>query len=303
MAPPRAPLSPVTAHSYARKVALALEATGAEGLAQMVAAPAASFALLRARYPTDSTLKQVLTAVLSAARAKGLRGLAEWRRLHAQVARAAAAARTGELTPALRRRYVCWDDIVAAARAAERSAGAHATLRSSMAALLLCMVTRLLPKRSDFGDLAVVPPGAKHRGNRVLLPARGDATLVLTEFKTARAHGALQQPCGAEVTALLRRSLAAWPRAHAFVSARSGAPLSASSYGRLVRDTTQAALGKPVGVTMLRHIFVSDVAVYEAAPARAELARLMMHSPAEQARYNITRRDGRPVCPRPAPPA
>lgn len=296
----RPPLSPVTVRSYAGKVALALAASGAGSLREMAARPTASFARLRARYPKDSTLKQLLTAVLAAAAADTAvpaACLARWRALHAAVARGAAAARTGELTPEQAGRYVCWAAIERAARDAERAPGAHATLRASMATLLLSMVTRLYPKRADYGELAVVRPGAAAGGNRLLLPPRrGGATLVLTEFKTAAAHGEMTQPCGPAVTAQLRRSLARWPRRHAFVSAATGEPLSPGAYGRLVRDTLQAAVGEPVGVTMLRHIFISDVVVHKGARERAAVARLMMHSTREQAAYEVTRRGGRAAC-------
>jgi len=281
-------ISEETRRSYAAKQAFAVRVAGARSFQDMVAHPARSVDKLRAHYGASvGTLRQVLTAVLAGARS--MDQAPEWRRIHAAISREVAAHKHGVLTPEMAAKYVCWEKIVAAARAAR----GHATLAESLETVLLAMVTALPPKRADFGDLSV---NGKD-GNRLVLPSRGDATLILTEFKTAKTHGELTERCPARLTAVVRTSLRAWPRSRLFVTA-DGRAMSPNAYGAFVRKTMLRHVGKPVGLTMLRHIYISDV-VLRSDPKTpdAAAAASMLHSKKQQRGYLVLRGDGTPVCP------
>lgn len=288
-------LSPETVSSYVSKLDFALDVTGAKSFASMTANAGPSYSKLRKHYSSDATLKQTLTAMLAGMRATNAPRvrIANWRSLHAALAKKASAAHDGVISDAAKSTYVCWNKVVAAEL---RARNKHATLRESMDACLLALVTRLPPKRADYGELRVLkkrPPS----GNALVIPPSGNATLVLHDFKTAKSHGVLSEETPAALTSVLRMSLKRWPRDHVFVSA-SGGPMSPGAFGAFVKGVMTRAVGKPIGPTMLRHIFISDVAIHTSPDAREKTAASMLHSTKEQAQYVLTLPGGKPMCPR-----
>lgn len=284
-------LSPETRRSYSNKVAFAQSIVGAKDFAAMVRSPTA-FAKLRAHYPSDGTLRATLTAILAGIRETRPSSprLVAWRARHAEVSRAAAAKHTGVITAEQGRKYVCWRTIVAAAGRQT----SHATLDESQRTVLLAMLTEMTPKRSDYGELRVVAGEDAGKGNHVVV-RRGGADLVLAEYKTAKAFGTHTERLPRGAYARLRASLKAWPRKHVFVGA-DGGPMTPSAFGGFVKRAMLAAVGKPVGPTMLRHIYISDVVRHRPEAERGAAARSMLHSDKEQAEYVLTRAGGRPVC-------
>lgn len=285
-------LAPETRLSYTRKVDFAVKVSGAKDFDSMIRSDAA-YTKLRKYYRSDNTLKATLTAVLAGIREKSKThaALPKWRTRHADVSKAAAKAKTGVLTKAVEKKYVCWCEIQAAAK---KAAGKHATLEESMDAVLLALVTMIPPKRSDYGDVDVVARD-EGTGNRVILPRSGTATLVLTEFKTAKSHGEHREPLPAKLASVMRKSIAKWPRKKVFVDADGGA-MSPGTFGSYVKAAMTRHVGKPVGVTMLRHIYISDVVVHMSDSSKTVAAKKMLHSVKEQKEYVITRAGGAPVC-------
>lgn len=289
-------LSAETVSSYVSKLAFAQDITKSRSFASMAAKPSDSFAKLRRHYKSDATLKQTLTALLAGLRATKAPAsrLTEWRALHSAVSKKAAAAHDGMITDGMKSKYVCWSKIVASELAARKR---HGTLRESMDACLLALVTRLPPKRADFGELRVVKK-APRSGNAVVLPSAGAATLVLNDYKTSKSHGTLVESMTKGLTSVLRESLRRWPREHVFVSTTNGEPLSPGAYGAFVKAAMTRAVGKAIGPTMLRHIYISDIVAHSDAAAKQRAAVSMLHSSKEQAQYVVTLPGGRPVCPK-----
>lgn len=285
-------LTPETRLSYSRKVNFAVKVSGAKDFDALIRSDAA-YAKLRKYYKSDNTLKATLTAVLAGIREKSKThaSLPRWRTRHADVSKAAAKAKTGVLTKEIERKYVCWCEIEAAAKKAVKR---HSTMEESMDAVLFALVTMIPPKRSDYGDVSVV--ASDHGGkNRVVLPKSGAPTLVLTEFKTSKSHGEHREVLPAGLAAVVRKSLAVWPRKKLFVDA-SGDAMTPGSFGAYVKAAMTRHVGKPVGVTMLRHIYISDVVVHMSDGSRTDAAKKMLHSVKEQKEYVITRSGGSPVC-------
>ena len=73
--------------------------------------------------------------------------------------------------------------------------------------------------------------------------------------------------------------------------------MSPGAYGSFVKDVMTKYVGKPVGVTMLRHIYISDVVIHGDEASRKEAAAKMLHSVKEQKEYVILRPGGKAVCP------
>jgi hypothetical protein len=285
-------LAPETRLSYSRKVDYAVKISGAKDFDAMIRSDAA-YSKLRNYYKSDNTLKATLTAVLAGIREKSKThaSLPKWRTRHAEVSRAASKAKTGVLTKEVEKKYVCWCEIESAAKKAMKK---HSTIQESMDAVLLSLVTMIPPKRSDYGDVTVVARDAGGK-NRVIVPKSGAATLVLTEFKTSKSHGEHREVLPTQLGSVIRKSLAEWPRKKLFVDS-SGAAMSPGAFGAYVKEAMTRHVGKPVGVTMLRHIYISDVVVHMSDVSKTETAKKMLHSVKEQKEYLITRSGGAPVC-------
>lgn len=284
-------LTPETRLSYSRKVNFAVKVAGAKDFDALIASDEA-YAKLRKYYKSDNTLKATLTAVLAGIREKSKThaSLPKWRVRHAEVSKAASSAKSGVLTKSIEKKYVCWCEIEAAAKKAVK----HRTIEESMDAVLLAMVTMIPPKRSDYGDVSVVTAD-KGDKNRIIVPKSGATTLVLTEFKTSKSHGEHRETLPAKLGSVVRKSLAAWPRSKLFVDS-SGEAMSPGAFGAYVKAAMTRHVGKPVGVTMLRHIYISDVVVHMNDGSRTDTAKKMLHSVKEQKEYVITRSGGAPVC-------
>ena len=284
-----------TVQSYSTKLRVARDVVGVDTFDELVSRPHASYAKLRKHYSTDSTLKQTLTAILSGMQCTGVAPdkVPAWKKYHAAVAKKASNASDGFVTQRMSDAYVCWSKVVSTAR---RIADEHDTIESSMDACLLALLTMLRPKRADYGDLVIVTVKRDAKTNRLVLPPSGDATLVLTEYKTAKSRGEFSERCPEKLTAILRKSIRRWPRNHVFVSPSTGAPLNAAAFGAYVKRATSRTVGKPIGVTMLRHIYISDVATHGTHAQRKATATAMLHSVAQQKKYVMLRPDGSPMC-------
>lgn len=285
-------LSPETRLSYSRKVDYAVKVAGAKDFDSLIRSDAA-YAKLRKYYKSDNTLKATLTAILAGIREKSEShpSLAKWRTRHGEVSKAASKAKTGVLTKEVDNKYVCWCEIQAAAK---KAVNKHSTIEESMDAVLLSLVTMIPPKRSDYGDVSIV---TKDMGgnNRVIVPKSGTITLVLTEFKTAKTHGEHREVLPAKLGSIIRKSLTDWPRKKLFVDS-AGDAMTPGTFGEYVKSAMIRHVGKPVGVTMLRHIYISDVVVHMSDVSRTDTAKKMLHSVKEQKGYVITREGGTPVC-------
>jgi len=295
------PRSPETIRSYMCKVRTALKICSATTVAEMVGAPATSYRALEAAYPQRSTLKQTLTAILSTIGANEAWCLAhpskqaKWRGFHALLSKTLHTTGAKVATTHTLGKYVCWKTIKAVASRLARDPTAHDTLASSQECLLFAVVTQLPPKRSDYGDMLIVDDATHCRGNCIVVS--GSPRILIRDHKTTKSHGVLEERVPSQLLKIVRASLATWPRTHLFVS-RGGkqSPLTADGFGSFVKRTMSKHLGKPVGVTMLRHIFISDVVSKLPKDARAEMARRMLHSTAEQERYVVTHPGGAPIC-------
>ena len=295
------PRSPETLKSYECKVRSAMKVCECNAVASMVSAPEKSFRCLETHYTVKSTLKQTLTAILATigAHKKWCQSneatRLKWRGYHSSLSKSLHAPGAKEITTKIMAKYVCWKDILAAARRACSNPSAHLTLADSLECVLLSLVTNVPPKRSDYGEMALVSDKrAACRGNCIVLRQRPQ--MIIADYKTSKSYGQLVENLPKQFVDVLTKSLAAWPRDYLFVIQKTMGPLSPDGFGSFVKRTMKKHVGKPVGVTMLRHIFVSDVVAKLDKEGKAEMARRMLHSTAEQAGYVITQPNGKPIC-------
>lgn len=294
------PRSPETLRSYECKVGSAMKACGCSTVRQLVSAPDKSYKCLEGHYPVRSTLKQTLTAILATIGSHkkwceenpGKQG--RWRTLHSALSKALHAPGAKPMTVKTMAKYVCWKEILGAARRAVRHADAHSSIARSLETVLLALVTSLPPKRSDYGEMLVVQKESACAGNCLVVGVK--PRIVISDHKTSKSHGKLVEPVPKALMAVMSASLAAWPRKHLFVVQQTMRPLTPDGFGSFVKRTMLKHVGKPVGVTMLRHIFVSDVVDKMEPEQKTDMARRMLHSSSEQAGYVIRKPDGSALC-------
>jgi hypothetical protein len=274
----------------------------------------ASYAVLRERYPKMATRRNFLTAILAAIRyAPSLRDAptaesarARWSEFHSH-ARAFQEARYREHLPSERQldRYVSFDDIEAKYHELKAQGAASASLATSQEFLLLSFVLSMPPKRADLGAVRIytdADPRLKDENYLVLLRAderrlAPSAYLVMNRYKTSAKYGRVETDVPSRATTDLVDSLRHWPREHLFVSVRKSRAGNAkpfasnNSFGQWVQGVFKKLFGRETGVTMLRHIFVTERLDANATNEEEmdEIARHMLHSRALQRKYNWDR--------------
>ncbi len=284
------------------------------GIYDILARPDASYAMLRHAYPNVNTRKNMLTLILTLFRhspelSSALPDeAARWRKFHADMS-GFQAARAAKNEPSARQLagYVPMDDIVARYRELRR--GKQETLAASQELILMSIAASVPPKRCDYTAMRVVdseaammgrndenyvvippPPPRKTLHSRpsskklLLLPRR--AYFVFNKYKTQATYGRVDQPLPPELEEDIRTSLRRYPRAYLFVN-RFNEPFSSNNgFGKFAARVFEKHLGRHMGPSMLRHIYISDrVDLNESGEALADVATLMMHSKNVQQQY------------------
>ena len=135
--------------------------------------------------------------------------------------------------------------------------------KGSMEYLLLSMYTKIPPVRADYGNVRILakePATEEERkqGN-YLIVAPKKMTLRLNEFKSkGRRFPQYEKELPADLDGDIRNSLKKWPRTHLFMSKKTMKPYARdNTYVVFVLRMTERVFGKPIGVSMLRRIYVN----------------------------------------------
>lgn len=179
-----------------------------------------------------------------------------------------------------------------------RSGDPHATKKTSQELLLLAIALYLRPKRADLGNVAIIKGHAKLSPSKNYLVLDGKKSLlVLHDFKTAKKYERILEPIPSELYEDIRASLDRHPRRWLF-SDRTGGPYTKNGYSQFVLRSFSHLFEKRVGVTMLRHIYVSERLDFNKM-TQEELdseAHLMGQSPDLQRKYRWVMRRGECEC-------
>lgn len=284
----------------------------------------ASYAMLRDRYPTMSTRRNFLTAILAAMRyAPSLRDAptsesarTRWSEFHSH-ARAFQEAKYREHLPSERQieRYVSLDDIEAKYHELKAQGAATASLAASQELLLLSLVVSMPPKRADLGAVRIrTDTDTRRNDENYIVLMRADerrlapsAYLVMNKYKTSAKYGRVETDVPPRATTDLVDSLRHWPREYLFVSVRTRKMFASNnSFGQWVQSVFKKLFGRETGVTMLRHIFVTERLDANGTneDEMDEIARHMLHSRALQRKYNWDKKKiCESMCPCAAPPS
>jgi len=143
--------------------------------------------------------------------------------------------------------------------------------------VILALYTLMPPVRLDYGEMKVVPvEPAEPVGNYLVWTKK--PYFYFSDYKTFKVYVVMKiQLCPALVKVL--EEWLAYPDQYLLVD-RSGGPLGAVALGQLIISTFQKHCNKKVGVSMLRHSYISYIRAKELPIKTSDaLAHQMMHSP------------------------
>lgn len=171
-------------------------------------------------------------------------------------------------------KYLPWSQILDAVEKARVAVEDVWTLQEYV---ILALYTLMPPVRLDYGEMKIVPvEPAEPVGNYLVWSKK--PYFYFSDYKTFKVYGVMKiQLCPALVKVL--EEWLAYPDQYLLVD-RSGGPLGAVALGQLIISTFHKHCGKKVGVSMLRHSYISYVRAKELPIKKSDaLAHQMMHSP------------------------
>jgi len=174
-------------------------------------------------------------------------------------------------------KYLEWSKILDAVEKARVAVEDVWTLQEYV---ILALYTLMPPVRLDYGEMKIVPvEPAEPVGNYLVWSAQHKKPyFYFSEYKTFKVYGVIKIQLSPALVKVLNEWLA-YPNQY-LLEDRSGNPLGASALGQLIISTFQKHSDKKVGVSMLRHSYISYIRAKELPIKKSDaLAHQMMHSP------------------------
>lgn len=156
--------------------------------------------------------------------------------------------------------------------------------------LLLSFYTYIPPLRCDLNEVYITDKEDQHEDYKnflVLQKTAKTATLVLTEFKTARTAEQYRKDLPKELVEELLASLQLRPRSFVFAD-RHGEPYRASSYTKWANRILQRVFGRALTVSLIRHAYINTLDFNTLTVEEKEaIAKDMAHTTNMQDRYRL----------------
>jgi hypothetical protein len=259
-------------------------------LEQMVRKPNSTYRRITAQYDNPRSLRTMIVAIKSLFKHNpNLRCEypEAWEKWHTKFQTIDAVVTDevmrGEPTDKERQNWVRWADVVAKEQELAR------TEYASDDHLLLAMYTLIEPARQDYAMIALhaTPPADQTKGNFLVLPRAGGATLVLNDYKTSKTYSTYTRVLPDNLTAIIRASVQNSPRQWLFTM-RDGSPYTnKSSYVQYSNSILKRLFGRSFTVRMMRHSYISEgIDFARSSPGDLfEAAKHMHHSVAQQQLY------------------
>lgn len=184
-----------------------------------------------------------------------------------------------------RRQWVEWPEVL---NMEKTLAGDEATFGST-SHLLLAMYTHVPPQRQDYGDVLLVLHQPQTPGqNYLLLPKSGSGSgrICLHDRKTARTMGVYHGEIPPALVSIIVQSLKLAPRKFLFERSEGGGPFLKTQFRDFSNKVLIKLFKKQMGVSTLRHSFISALDYNRLSPAQLKaIAYAMGHDVAQQQLY------------------
>jgi hypothetical protein len=273
------------------------------GVRAVLEDPDTYYPLLQKAYTSITTRKNILTALLIVLREdeyfKGKEALrAKWKKLHDNLGRFQdAKVKRSEPEEKKIAKYTSYEEIEAKYEEL-RNKGPHATRRQSLQFLLLSILVHLRPKRADLGAVQIFQEDDPNRTdiNYLVLRKKGASFLAMNLYKTSKHYRKIEEDMPEGLVRDIQQSIKRWPRTYLFVKGTEDEPMSNNTYTYFVQRTFEALFGRGTGVSLLRHIYISEKLNFDdmTLEEQEEEARLMMHTSGLQRQYKWPKKT---ICP------
>lgn len=258
---------------------------------------------LQKLYTSLSTRKNLLTTILAMFRInENLKPFEKeadrWRALHTDLSRyEIAKVKRSEPSEKQVEKYTSYEEIEAKYEELKRR-GPHETERASMQYLLLSVLVHLRPKRADLGAIKIYrdKDPRKTDENYIVLRSKGSSYLVMNLYKTSEYYQTVEEDLPEGLVRDIETSLRRWPRDY-LIRKDDGEPMTNNTYSAFVKATFQQIFGRATGVSLLRHIYITEKLDYENMTLEEQdhEAKLMLHTSGLQHQYKWPKKT---ICPK-----
>jgi len=258
---------------------------------------------LQKLYTSISTRKNLLTVILALFRIDEALKTQEvagkrWHALHTDLTRyEIAKVKRSEPSDKQIEKYTSYEEIESKYDEIKRR-GPHETERASMQFLLISVLVHLRPKRADLGAIHIYrdKDPRKTDENYIVLRAKGSSYLVMNLYKTSEYYQTVEEDLPEELVRDIETSLRRWPRDY-LIRKDDGEPMTNNTYSAFVKATFQQIFGRATGVSLLRHIYITEKLNYDNMTLEEQdhEAKLMLHTSGLQHQYKWPKKT---ICPK-----
>ena len=183
-----------------------------------------------------------------------------------------------EMTERERKLFVRWPEIL---RAREKLRENIRDFFDFQEYVIFCLYTLAPPVRLDYTPMEVVstPEEAEASQHNCLLTAGESWKFIFRNYKTQAKYGVVTLDVTEELQEVLREWIDLNPSGWLLCDMK-GEPLTEKYLGQQIQNVMKKAVGKPIGASMLRHIYISHQRRGELSyKKQTEMAQAQMHSP------------------------
>ena len=291
-----------TANNYLSRLKHIKEICDVDSIYAVVSNPQKNYSCLQTKYPNINTRKNVITVILALFKHSPLlskrleKEQIAWKKFHDMLNSLQEAKYKKSLPdPHQIAKYTTSEEMSDVYQKVKSSGEAHKTLADSQKYLILSMAVHMAPKRADLHTMRIYyedDPNIKDANYLVLRRNMSiPSYMVFNVYKTAkqykRVDDALPYPFYKDVMDSLRIH----PREYLFINIFKKPFGNNNAFTKFVIRTFEQFFGRKTGVTMLRHIFITEkVDMNESQEYLEEISQKMMHSKELQRKYNWSKK-------------
>jgi hypothetical protein len=267
----------------------------------IISTPETSYQKIKTAYPNISTRKNVLTVILSLfknsekLRESLKKEQAKWKEYHDHMD-SFQEAKYKKHAPDMKQlsKYVPYEDIETKYKEL-KGESPHESMQTSLQYILLSIIISTPPKRSDYGQMEIYydkDPNKKDINYIVLLSDSRPSYMVFNKYKTSKKYERVDQDLPISATKDIKDSIRRYPRKYLFINNKGEPYKTNDGFSKYVIRVFTRLFGKKTGVTMLRHIFITEKVSFDDMDEdeREDIAQQMLHSGKLQYKYNWSKK-------------
>jgi hypothetical protein len=269
---------------------------------EIISKPDVYYKLIRDEYPNHSTRKNMLTIILvlfkhSEALRKALPDKQlRWKKFHDDMDSFLEASYKKNIPNEKQlSRYTGFNEIEEKYVELKKGEDPHKDRATSFHIILLSLIVSVPPKRSDYASIKVYWDEDPHKtdSNYIVLNSgtKDPSFLVFNVYKTDHKYHSVTELIPRTLYRDIVESLRRHPREYLFESKNKKPFTSNDGFSKYLKSVFMKLFGKETGVTMLRHIYISEKIDFNEMNDEEleDISKQMMHSLKLQRKYKWNR--------------